>query len=110
LFDGNLSFNSWCFESAIKEITQLIHDNGGQVYGWCQYECPSRIDKSCKYWLMSLNLHKTFAIPHGGGGPGVGPICVAPQLVPFLPTNPLIPTGGEKAITAISAPWFCWFA
>jgi glycine dehydrogenase len=56
--------------------------------------------------VCHLNLHKTFAIPHGGGGPGVGPICVAPQLVPFLPGNPIIPTGGDKAITAISAaPW-----
>ena len=56
--------------------------------------------------VCHLNLHKTFAIPHGGGGPGVGPICVAPQLVPFLPTNPVIATGGENAITAISAaPW-----
>lgn len=56
--------------------------------------------------VCHLNLHKTFAIPHGGGGPGVGPICVAPQLVPFLPSNPVVKTGGEKAITAISAaPW-----
>lgn len=56
--------------------------------------------------VCHLNLHKTFAIPHGGGGPGVGPICVAPQLVPFLPGNPVIPTGGEQAIPAISAaPW-----
>jgi glycine dehydrogenase len=56
--------------------------------------------------VCHLNLHKTFAIPHGGGGPGVGPICVAPQLVPFLPTNPIIATGGDQAITAISAaPW-----
>lgn len=56
--------------------------------------------------VCHLNLHKTFAIPHGGGGPGVGPICVAPQLVPFLPTNPVIATGGDQAITAISAaPW-----
>ena len=56
--------------------------------------------------VCHLNLHKTFAIPHGGGGPGVGPICVAKQLVPFLPSNPLIETGGEHAITAISgAPW-----
>jgi len=53
--------------------------------------------------VCHLNLHKTFAIPHGGGGPGVGPICVAEQLVPFLPTNPVIKAGGEKAITAISA-------
>jgi glycine dehydrogenase len=56
--------------------------------------------------VCHLNLHKTFAIPHGGGGPGVGPICVAEQLVPFLPGNPVIKTGGERAITAISsAPW-----
>ena len=52
--------------------------------------------------VCHLNLHKTFAIPHGGGGPGVGPICVAEQLVPFLPTNPVIKTGGEQAISAIS--------
>ncbi|MFT6798653.1 MAG: glycine dehydrogenase, partial [Nonlabens sp.] len=56
--------------------------------------------------VCHLNLHKTFAIPHGGGGPGVGPICVAPQLVPFLPTNPIIPTGGVQAITPISAAPF----
>ena len=56
--------------------------------------------------VCHLNLHKTFAIPHGGGGPGVGPICVAKQLVPFLPSNPIIETGGKNAISAISAaPW-----
>jgi glycine dehydrogenase len=56
--------------------------------------------------VCHLNLHKTFAIPHGGGGPGVGPICVAKQLVPFLPSNPVVKTGGDQAITAISAaPW-----
>ena len=97
------------FESAIKEITQLIHDNGGQVYmdganmnAQVGLTNPATIGAD----VCHLNLHKTFAIPHGGGGPGVGPICVAPQLVPFLPTNPVIPTGGETAITAISsAPW-----
>ena len=97
------------FESAIKEITQIIHDNGGQVYmdganmnAQVGLTNPATIGAD----VCHLNLHKTFAIPHGGGGPGVGPICVAPQLVPFLPTNPIIPTGGEKAITAISAaPW-----
>ena len=56
--------------------------------------------------VCHLNLHKTFAIPHGGGGPGVGPICVAKQLVPFLPGNPVIKTGGNQAITAISAAPF----
>ena len=97
------------FESAIKEITQLIHDNGGQVYmdganmnAQVGLTNPATIGAD----VCHLNLHKTFAIPHGGGGPGVGPICVAPQLVPFLPTNPIIQTGGTAAITAISAaPW-----
>ncbi len=97
------------FESAIKEITQLIHDNGGQVYmdganmnAQVGLTNPATIGAD----VCHLNLHKTFAIPHGGGGPGVGPICVAPQLVPFLPSNPIIETGGEQAITAISAaPW-----
>ena len=97
------------FESAIKEITQLIHDNGGQVYmdganmnAQVGLTNPATIGAD----VCHLNLHKTFAIPHGGGGPGVGPICVAPQLVPFLPTNPIIQTGGTNAITAISAaPW-----
>ncbi|RTY76757.1 aminomethyl-transferring glycine dehydrogenase [Flavobacterium sp. LS1R10] len=97
------------FESAIREITQLIHSNGGQVYmdganmnAQVGLTNPATIGAD----VCHLNLHKTFAIPHGGGGPGVGPICVAPQLVPFLPTNPVIPTGGENAITAISAaPW-----
>lgn len=97
------------YESAIKEITQIIHDNGGQVYmdganmnAQVGLTNPATIGAD----VCHLNLHKTFAIPHGGGGPGVGPICVAPQLAPFLPSNPVIPTGGEKAITAISAaPW-----
>ena len=97
------------YESAIKEITGIIHENGGQVYmdganmnAQVALTNPGVIGAD----VCHLNLHKTFAIPHGGGGPGVGPICVAKQLVPFLPSNPVIPTGGEKAITAISsAPW-----
>ena len=97
------------FESAIREITQIIHDNGGQVYmdganmnAQVGLTNPGNIGAD----VCHLNLHKTFAIPHGGGGPGVGPICVAKQLVPFLPGNPIIKTGGEKAIGAISsAPW-----
>lgn len=97
------------FESAIQEITQLIHENGGQVYmdganmnAQVGLTNPATIGAD----VCHLNLHKTFAIPHGGGGPGVGPICVAPQLVPFLPTNPIIQTGGSQAISAISAaPW-----
>ncbi|MDN3596397.1 aminomethyl-transferring glycine dehydrogenase [Zunongwangia endophytica] len=97
------------FESAIKEITQIIHDNGGQVYmdganmnAQVGLTNPGNIGAD----VCHLNLHKTFAIPHGGGGPGVGPICVAKQLVPFLPGNPVIKTGGEQAIGPISsAPW-----
>ena len=97
------------YEKAIMEITQIIHNNGGQVYmdganmnAQVGLTNPATIGAD----VCHLNLHKTFAIPHGGGGPGVGPICVAPQLVPFLPTNPIIATGGENAITAISAaPW-----
>ncbi len=97
------------FESSIKYITKLIHDHGGQVYmdganmnAQVGLTNPATIGAD----VCHLNLHKTFAIPHGGGGPGVGPICVAKQLVPFLPGNPLIQTGGEEAISAISAaPW-----
>jgi glycine dehydrogenase len=97
------------FESSIKHITQLIHDHGGQVYmdganmnAQVGLTHPAAIGAD----VCHLNLHKTFAIPHGGGGPGVGPICVAEQLVPFLPGNPVIETGGEQAIDAISAaPW-----
>ncbi|MFL3660368.1 MAG: aminomethyl-transferring glycine dehydrogenase [Polaribacter sp.] len=97
------------FESEIQDITKIIHDNGGQVYmdganmnAQVGLTNPATIGAD----VCHLNLHKTFAIPHGGGGPGVGPICVAPQLVPFLPSNPIIKTGGEHAISAISAaPW-----
>ncbi|WP_106792532.1 aminomethyl-transferring glycine dehydrogenase [Aquimarina sp. Aq78] len=97
------------YESGIREITQIIHDNGGQVYmdganmnAQVGLTNPGAIGAD----VCHLNLHKTFAIPHGGGGPGVGPICVAQQLVPFLPSNPIITTGGDQAITAISAaPW-----
>ena len=97
------------FESSIKYITKLIHDNGGQVYmdganmnAQVGLTNPATIGAD----VCHLNLHKTFAIPHGGGGPGVGPICVAEQLKPFLPSNPMVKTGGEKSITAISgAPW-----
>ncbi|WP_299097624.1 aminomethyl-transferring glycine dehydrogenase [uncultured Winogradskyella sp.] len=97
------------YESAIKEITQIIHDNGGQVYmdganmnAQVGLTNPGNIGAD----VCHLNLHKTFAIPHGGGGPGVGPICVAEQLVPFLPGNPIIKTGGHQSISAISAAPF----
>ena len=97
------------FESAIQEITKIIHDNGGQVYmdganmnAQVGLTNPAKIGAD----VCHLNLHKTFAIPHGGGGPGVGPICVAEHLVDFLPSNPVVKTGGSKAITAISAAPF----
>ncbi|MCK5815727.1 MAG: aminotransferase class V-fold PLP-dependent enzyme, partial [Flavobacteriaceae bacterium] len=97
------------FESSIREITQIIHNNGGQVYmdganmnAQVGLTNPATIGAD----VCHLNLHKTFAIPHGGGGPGVGPICVVKHLAEFLPSNPIIKTGGKNAITAISsAPW-----
>ncbi|MBZ9779668.1 aminomethyl-transferring glycine dehydrogenase [Psychroflexus sp. CAK8W] len=97
------------FESDIRKITALIHEHGGQVYmdganmnAQVGLTSPGRIGAD----VCHLNLHKTFAIPHGGGGPGVGPICVAKQLAPFLPNNPLIETGGTEAISSISAAPF----
>jgi len=97
------------FESTIREITSEIHKNGGQVYmdganmnAQVGLTNPARIGAD----VCHLNLHKTFAIPHGGGGPGVGPICVAEHLVEFLPSNPIIKTGGSKPIHAISAAPF----
>ncbi|MEQ8926484.1 MAG: aminomethyl-transferring glycine dehydrogenase [Fulvivirga sp.] len=94
------------FEESIKEICQIIHDFGGQVYmdganmnAQVGLTSPANIGAD----VCHLNLHKTFCIPHGGGGPGMGPIGVASQLKPFLPGNPVIKTGGDQAITAISA-------
>ena len=94
------------FESAIKAMTQIIHDFGGQVYmdganmnAQVGLTNPATIGAD----VCHLNLHKTFAIPHGGGGPGVGPICVASHLVDFLPSNPVVPNGNEKAIKAVSS-------
>lgn len=97
------------YEDSITEITSIIHENGGLVYmdganmnAQVGLTNPGNIGAD----VCHLNLHKTFAIPHGGGGPGVGPIGVVEKLVPYLPSNPIIATGGEKAITAISsAPW-----
>ncbi|MEN8187710.1 MAG: aminomethyl-transferring glycine dehydrogenase [Bacteroidota bacterium] len=97
------------FESSIREVTKIIHDNGGQVYmdganmnAQVGLTNPARIGAD----VCHLNLHKTFAIPHGGGGPGVGPICVAGHLTKFLPSNPIVKTGGRNAISAISAAPF----
>src|SRR5690606_7710250 len=97
------------YEEAIREICQIIHDNGGQVYmdganmnAQVGLTSPGNIGAD----VCHLNLHKTFCIPHGGGGPGMGPICVAEHLVPFLPGNPLVKTGGQQAITAVSSAPF----
>ena len=97
------------FEESVVEITDLIHENGGQVYmdganmnAQVGLTNPASIGAD----VCHLNLHKTFAIPHGGGGPGMGPIGVVKHLAPFLPSNPLVKTGGENAITAISAAPF----
>jgi glycine dehydrogenase len=94
------------FEEAIQEICATIHSYGGQVYmdganmnAQVGVTSPGRIGAD----VCHLNLHKTFCIPHGGGGPGMGPICVAAHLAPFLPSNPLVKTGGEHAITSISS-------
>jgi glycine dehydrogenase len=97
------------FEEAIAQICKLVHEHGGQVY-------MDGANMNAQVGLLRpgdlgadvchLNLHKTFCIPHGGGGPGMGPICVASHLVPFLPGHPVIKTGGSHAIGPISAaPW-----
>ena len=97
------------FESRIREIVDAVHDAGGQVYmdganmnAQVGLTNPGYIGAD----VCHLNLHKTFAMPHGGGGPGVGPICVAEHLRRFLPSHALVATGGEEGITAVaSAPW-----
>jgi glycine dehydrogenase len=97
------------FEESIKEICAIVHANGGQVYmdganmnaqvGLCR---PGDFGAD----VCHLNLHKTFCIPHGGGGPGMGPIGVMPHLVPFLPGHSVVRTGGEQGIGAVAAaPW-----
>ncbi len=97
------------FEARIREIVDAVHDNGGQVYmdganmnAQVGLTNPGFIGAD----VCHLNLHKTFAMPHGGGGPGVGTIGVAEHLVPFLPSHPIVETGGELGITAVSSsPW-----
>jgi glycine dehydrogenase len=97
------------FEESIREICAIVHEHGGQVYmdganmnaqvGLCR---PGDFGAD----VCHLNLHKTFCIPHGGGGPGMGPIGVRAHLTPFLPTHPLVKTGGERGSGAVSAaPW-----
>ncbi len=97
------------FESAITEMTEIIHKNGGLVYmdganmnAQVGLTNPARIGAD----VCHLNLHKTFAIPHGGGGPGVGPICVAKHLVDFLPQHPVVKTGGNSGVEAVAASPF----
>ena len=94
------------FEEGIREICAIIHQFGGQVYmdganmnAQVGLTSPGVIGAD----VCHLNLHKTFCIPHGGGGPGMGPICVAAHLAPFLPGNPVVKTGGEQAVSAISS-------
>ncbi len=97
------------FESRIREIVDAVHDAGGEVYmdganmnAQVGLTNPGFIGAD----VCHLNLHKTFAMPHGGGGPGVGPICVASHLAPFLPSHSVVSTGGEQGITAVSSsPW-----
>jgi glycine dehydrogenase len=97
------------FEESIIEICETIHKHGGQVYmdganmnAQVGLTSPANIGAD----VCHLNLHKTFCIPHGGGGPGMGPIGVARHLVPYLPGHPVVPIGNEKSIPAVSsAPW-----
>lgn len=97
------------FEEKIREICAAVHDEGGQVYmdganmnALVGLTNPAIIGAD----VCHINLHKTFSIPHGGGGPGMGPICVAAHLAPYLPGHPLVSTGGKKSISAVaSAPW-----
>jgi glycine dehydrogenase len=97
------------FEEAIIDICETIHQNGGLVYmdganmnAQVGLTSPANIGAD----VCHLNLHKTFCIPHGGGGPGMGPICCNDKLKPFLPGHAVVQTGGEKAISAVSgAPW-----
>ncbi|MSR46091.1 MAG: glycine dehydrogenase (aminomethyl-transferring) [Planctomycetes bacterium] len=97
------------FEEGIKEICAIVHENGGQVYldganmnALVGLARPGDIGAD----VCHLNLHKTFCIPHGGGGPGMGPICVAAHLAPHLPGHPVIATGGPRATGAVSAAPF----
>ena len=97
------------FEEAIREICQIVHEHGGQVYmdganmnAQVGLTRPAEIGAD----VCHLNLHKTFCIPHGGGGPGMGPIAVAAHLAPFLPGHPVVKTGGAQSYGSVAAaPW-----
>jgi glycine dehydrogenase len=97
------------YEERIRSVCEVVHRHGGQVYmdganlnalvGLCR---PGELGVD----VCHLNLHKTFCIPHGGGGPGMGPIAVAPHLAPYLPSHPVVPTGGDRALGPVAgAPW-----
>ncbi|TIA92682.1 hypothetical protein E3P99_00520 [Wallemia hederae] len=94
------------FEEGVQDACKIVHDNGGQVYldgANLNAQVGLTNPYTCGGDVCHLNLHKTFSIPHGGGGPGVGPICVAEHLVPFLPGHPLSPHGTESSLTPVSA-------
>jgi glycine dehydrogenase len=97
------------FEEAITEICDIVHEFGGQVYmDGANMNAQVGLTRPGEFGadVCHLNLHKTFCIPHGGGGPGMGPIAAASHLAPFLPSHPIVPTGGEKGVGAVSsAPW-----
>ncbi len=97
------------FEEAIREICEVVHRHGGQVYlDGANMNAQVGLCRPGDYGadVCHLNLHKTFCIPHGGGGPGMGPIAAAPHLAPFLPGHPVVPTGGGQAIGPVAAaPW-----
>jgi len=98
------------YEQGIRDICKIVHDNGGQVYmDGANMNALVGVARPGDFGpdVLHLNLHKTFTIPHGGGGPGVGPICVAEHLVAYLPNHPVVPgVGGEDALgTVASAPW-----
>ena len=104
------------FEAGVRDVCAIVHEHGGQVYmdganmnAQVGLTSPARIGAD----VCHLNLHKTFAIPHGGGGPGMGPIAVAAHLVPFLPGHPLADVGGPAALRRCrrrrgAAPASCW--
>ncbi|KAF4623525.1 hypothetical protein D9613_002228 [Agrocybe pediades] len=97
------------FEAGVQDACKIIHDNGGQVYldgANLNAQIGLTNPATCGGDVCHMNLHKTFAIPHGGGGPGVGPICVAEHLAPFLPSHPAMPVRGEQSIEAVSAAPF----
>jgi len=102
------------FEEAIREICEAVHEHGGKVYlDGANLNAQVGLCRPADYGadVCHLNLHKTFCIPHGGGGPGMGPIGVTAELAPYLPNHPVVPVGGERSLGAVSlgavsaAPW-----